>query len=360
MSILIVNYLADDELIEVTRNFNHVYCLDSFTNKLEKALIALKHHLRGLLDQKIINVYQGGTKIAVNPLFRNRKVNILLNHGWGTKRSPGNLDIQDRKRLKIWRKFRKYTDYVICYSDFDSTYFMRHPLLEDLPLPKFIPLGHPRNDFLVREKENEYLKRNVKRQLGIPENKKIILFAPTYRESDINKANKYDLQIMEKFITELKGLDKICDSQDSIIIFRPHYFFTDFIAKELSKARNIMVLTSKKARDPRLLMLISDILVTDYSSIYVDYLLLERPIVFFQPDLEVYQQIRGLVVDPNNPLHVPGPKISSLRDIFDLDQKEFAKYDLKSSKKFFHKYDNDRATKRLIEFINGLLVEGIT
>ncbi|WP_372590089.1 CDP-glycerol glycerophosphotransferase family protein [Fervidobacterium thailandense] len=176
-----------------------------------------------------------------------------------------------------------------------------------------------------------------------------MLFAPTHRESKLARTD-YDERMMTSFLEQIAVLDKKLQERRFFLIFKPHYLSRKF--RNFPRFSNIKV---SHDTDPRLLMLVSDILVTDYSSIYVDYLLLQRPIVFYQPDLEYYQHIRGLVVDPKNPIHMPGPKISKLSQILELKEEDFKSFDLEKSRAFFHKYWDDRASERLASFLQKLL-----
>ena len=347
----------DSDVIENLRRVlkgEKLIVYDAFEKKLGKASKAWKHFFFSLVNtsKKSINVYQGASKI-IKILPRQKVFNVFLNHGWGTKRSPGRKEILNEKARRYWRMLRKYTDYVICYSEFDSTYFMRHELLDDLPLPKFVPVGHPRNDFLVKNNGNKSLVLRERKKLGISGDAKVMLFAPTHRESKLLK-NNYDEKLLNSFTLELKGMDSHLHSLNYFILFRPHYF-TDSVKIGDSDFKNVRIVDSKRYRDPRVLMLISDILITDYSSIYVDYLFLQKPIVFYQPDIDYFQEVRGLVVDPKNPVHMPGPRISKLKEVLDLENSDFSRYDLKASLSFFHKHHDGNSTKRLGEFLLKLV-----
>mgnify|MGYP001224211559 FL=1 len=354
MSILYMTYVDSEDLdsIEqiVSKIGRQIYIYDAFEkNKLKKLLVFSKHLVSSILNNEMINIYQGSSRLIFLMKYFDFTTNIFINHGWGTKKEPGSKEISSKKGLYFWRKLRQSTDYVICHSDFDSSYFMRHELLDDLPLPKFVPLGHPRNDFLVRNKNNGELINQVKTKLKIPSDNMVILFAPTHRESLITK-NNYDEKLLKYFLYELEAIDKFLSEKKIVLLFRPHYYFNfDNYA-----FKNIRIVSSHQFRDPRPLMISSDILITDYSSIYVDYLLLQKPIVFYQPDLEYYQEIRGLVIDPNNKIHMPGPKINSLRDILDINEKDFESHDLLRARDFFHKYSDDKSTERLIKFISDI------
>lgn len=334
--------------------FASILQLDSSDGKYKKMLILYSQCFSLLRRMKIINIFPGASRFfELKRIAKKNVINIFINHGCGTKKTPGNKEIFEKKTRFCFELLRKYSDYIICYSNFDQTYFLRHELLDHLPFPAFVPLGHPRNDFLVRNSGNQAFIDSERKKLGISENSKVILFAPTQRESLVLK-NDYDKKLLESYFAELEKLDRQLSNVNVKILFRPHYHFNKFPRYEF---KNIYLVTSDRFPNPAVLMLISDVLITDYSSIYVDYLLLQKPIAFYQPDLDYYQEVRGLVVDVNNPVHMPGPKINKLSDILDLDEYEFKKYDLKTSRAFFHKYFDDKATERLAKFLMKIINE---
>lgn len=355
MNLILGQYVLGDGLKKIKSEFNffsNIYMYQSGDKLLSKVKNSVIPYLSSAFGKKLIHIYE-----CYNRLLNFKMENIynfFLNHGWGVKKSPGIAEIQSKKNLTSWRRLKKKTDYVICYNDFDASYFFEHELLNDIPSPKFVPLGHPRNDFLIDYKNEENFLKNQKKRLGIRPDAEVILFAPTHREPR-SFGGKYDKQILELHLKELSLINKICNEKNIYILYRPHYLTNENIRTNFS---NIILVDSEKEPDPRPLMLISDILITDYSSIYVDYLLLERPIVFYQPDLETYQnKLRGLVVDPNNIIHFPGPKIEKLADIFDLNNRDFEKFDLVKSKKFFHKYSDNNSLGRLVNFIKNTFSE---
>jgi len=352
MNLLFADYLLYDLSNDINEYFGPGVKIYSYKNgekissKMNGALVPL---LKLLAGKQLIFLYQSCNRIL--QLHLPKQTNVFINHGWGVKQSPGLLEMKSRRRRLDWCTLRKCTDFAICYSDFDSTYFFRHKLLDDLPLPKFVPLGHPRNDFLVRMKDDSKFISEKKKQLGIPQGAKVILFAPTQRESAI-LGGTYDEDILNLHLSELQEINKFCAERDTYILYRPHYFFKDEVQEKLS---NVIFVTAGKEPDPRPLMLISDVLITDYSSIFVDYLLLQKPMVFYQPDLELYQnKLRGLVIDPSNPVHFPGPRIKKLSDILDLTPSDFKEFDLQRSRAFFHKYYDDKSMERLASFIKNI------
>lgn len=319
-------------------------------NKIKRKLKIAYSILYSLLNRKLFYEISATGLDPIISQFLEKRL-ILLNHGWGTKKTPGNYQLIIPKSFNFYRQLKKSVKYVICNSYFDSTYFLNDKLLNDIPSPVFLPLGHPRNDILVEKKNDDIYINDLKRKYKIPKNKKIFLFAPTHREYYL-MGSKYDLQLIDKYFEEFAQLDKLLGFKNCLLIFKPHYFINYSLFEGTFK--NILVVPQSIAVDTQELLLISDALITDYSSIFVDYLLLERPVIFYPFDIEYYEQIRGLVIDYNNPIHTPGPKINSLKDLIDLTEKDFKGYDLKKSRDFFHNYSDGKSAERIADFLLGL------
>ena len=315
-------------------------------------LSAVLANVMSLSDEKIVFVFPSIASRYVEIPKNERMVTVFLNHGWGTKLVPSVRAAEESLELRVCAAARKFTDYIICYSEFDGTYFLQHPLLNGLPLPKFVPLGHPRNDFIVQNKNNSNYKMEIRKKLAVSENSKVFLIAPTFRDF----LKDYNEEIVKLYETELEELSKMLDER-TYVLYRPHHYLGLNVQK--SRWSNVIICDAKTFPDPRPLMLASDILVTDYSSIFVDFLLLDRRIVFFQPDLQKYQKVRGLAIDPNNKIHMPGPKINHLSELLELSENDFAEYNLEESKRFFHKYSDANATNRFAKFLTEILQKGV-
>jgi len=103
----------------------------------------------------------------------------------------------------------------------------------------------------------------------------------------------------------------------------------------------------------------TDVLITDYSSIYFDYLLLDKPIIFTPSDIEDYSRNRGLLLEPYD-YWTPGPKCYDQdtlqyeisKSINDCEYYQRERLELKN---IFHKYQDGKSTKRVTQFIERLL-----
>jgi CDP-glycerol glycerophosphotransferase len=148
-----------------------------------------------------------------------------------------------------------------------------------------IPTGLPRNDTLYNVSIDEI--DSIKDRLGLPLNKKIILYAPTWRESS-DKGGAY---VINPPITMNKWVESFKD--EYIILFRTHAYTNKLLGIEFNDV--VRDYTSYPVIND--LFKITDILISDYSASMADYAILERPILCFAYDYEVYRDERGLYVD---------------------------------------------------------------
>ncbi len=268
---------------------------------------------------------------------------IFLNHGWGTKKTPGNAERADQRVMRNYRAWLKNTDVVICLSEFDSTYYMVCSELSQEKRPAFLPLGLPRNDYLVKNAKDVKLRHSVEAQLEIPANWRIVLFAPTHREGV-----ERNRQLISKILEEMSLIDNRLGEEKIILLFRPHYY-EEGVKEHVAKLKHVRYVGYDVWRDPRDLMITSSALITDYSSIFVDYLLLDKPIIFRVGDLEEYMKYRGLVIDYHGNVHTPGKKINSLIEFFNIEWEK--KENIKEARKFFYKYPDGNATERIGNYL---------
>jgi len=162
-----------------------------------------------------------------------------------------------------------------------------------------IESGYPRNDYLYQMNNNEEIER-LKQRMGIDSDKKVILYAPTWRDNQFYRKGEY------KFDLEL-DLDRFREEfgDTHVIILRMHYL----VAENLDiGAYEGFVYDFSKYEDIRDLYLVADYLVTDYSSVFFDYANLQRPMLFFVYDIEDYRDnLRGFYFDFEK--KAPGPLV---------------------------------------------------
>ena len=251
-----------------------------------------------------------------------------------------------KKRYKV--EAEKFT-YFISPSKYASEKFISAWNLKEIGKENIIiEKGYPRNDFLFNYTDEDVKSIKIKlfgeENLKEVSNKKIILYAPTYR------ANQHETGVGYTYKNEV-DFDKLREKlgEDYIILFRPHYFIANVFDFEKYSG---FVYDVSKVDDINDLYIISDILITDYSSVFFDYANLERPIIFYMYDLEHYRdESNGFYIDVNKEL--PGKIVRTDDELIDEIKrvsKEF-KFDEKY-KEFNDKYnylDDGKASERVLE-----------
>lgn len=145
--------------------------------------------------------------------------------------------------------------------------------------------GQPRNDFILKERKGKNLDIIKTIYPDFCENEKLILYAPTYREYGDVKLfpfDDYNKNILNQFLQE----------NNARLLIRTHICENSNIDMYLDS--RVKILDHKMIDDIMELLNLFDVLITDYSSIYIDYLLLDRPIIFIPYDKQEYLNKRGM------------------------------------------------------------------
>ena len=175
-------------------------------------------------------------------------------------------------------------DIMLAQGFYDVNLFSR---VFGIPIDHFRITGLPRNDELVMNNNKVFIS-TIKHKLGIKEGKKVILYAPTYREYSKDSRNN----VIQRIPIDFDKL-KYSISEESVFLLRVHYEVLKVIdVKEDSFLWNVSSYPSLNE-----LMLISDILISDYSSIFFDYSILGKPMLCYAYDYQEYQDKRGLYFD---------------------------------------------------------------
>lgn len=272
-------------------------------------------------------------------------------HGTPLKRlgydleNPDNvLNTKKEIRYKYKTDAKKFK-YLLSPSKFATEKFISAWNLKETKKENcIIEEGYPRNDFLHNYTEKDV--NEIKEKLGINNtNKKIILYAPTWRDNQHQSGVGYTYKTEVDFDMLQKEL-----GQDYLILFRAHYLVANEF--DFNKYEGFIYDVSK-VDDINELYVISDILITDYSSVFFDYANLKRPIIYYMYDLEKYKDnMRGFYIDlkelPGNIVKTEEELTKEIKDI----THDF-KYDDKY-KDFNEKYnylDDGEASKRVVEKI---------
>ena len=227
-------------------------------------------------------------------------------------------------------------------------------------LDRIIINGHPRNDYLFDDRD-ELKKLNVDKSSY----SKTFLWAPTYRvsfnqvfqDTDCSFIGETGLPIF-LMKNELEQLNEFLEKENSLMYIKVHpaQKRKGFLFEDMSNIRYLFndTIDAAKIKFYSLLKQM-DVLITDYSSVFFDFLLLDRPIGFTIEDLNSYSENRGFVFD--NPLdYMPGEKITSIPEFYSFINdcilgKDLYKEERKRINKLVNYYTDGKNCKRILDFV---------
>lgn len=195
-----------------------------------------------------------------------------------------------QEMVTSYDKDSRLWDYLVSPNSFATDIFTS---AFKFPKEKMMATGYPRNDCLINATASDIVR--LKKTYHLPRDKKVILYAPTWRDDAYSlKGYTFDLKI-----DFTKWHDSLGD--DYVIIFKPHYLISNQVV--IPENLSDFVKQVPATLDINALYLISDCLVTDYSSVFFDYANLNRPIYFYMPDFESYKnRLRGFYLEIPNDL----------------------------------------------------------
>lgn len=343
-------------------NLSFIYDLEHKKNLSRYVLIDINEKIKGksrlisILTSayyynkaKILLYTHGGRRVRL----KKNQVVIELWHGFPLK-GMNYMDLKDY--TSGFKSF--YSNYIISSSKLYNTFF-NACMREDVS--KFKVIGFPRNDYLFNT--------NGRRNLELLFNEKfrhkyVFLYMPTYRKS-VNRTDD-GKKIVDNIFNfpdfNWKLMNDFLKKNDILLLLKLHPFEEQFYIKTLideitSNVRLVnQTLLSDFKMDLYKIVNSSNLLITDYSSIYFDYLLLDKPILFTPSDLDQYSVSRGLLIEDYN-FWTPGPKVNTMEDFLKYSMILVTEDGYSTQRKQLcneiHRYKDSNSTKRLIEFINS-------
>ncbi|SEO24528.1 CDP-ribitol ribitolphosphotransferase [Amphibacillus marinus] len=337
-------YYVFNELESRTETFECIFLLEKFKSgffnkvfyflRMLKATFFLATSEFFFIDDYYYPIY------VIKP--RNKVKIIQLWHATGAFKKFGYSTIG-----KSFGPSEKYLNSVKIHSNYSYVTVSTKHIISyyaeafDMPENKIVSIGIPRIDFFFNSQEHEELKKRFFKEYSNFKNKKIILYAPTYRGGSYRKKSfesKIDFYQLKKNL-----------GTEYIFLVHLHPYITEGLAEDFP---DDFVYEITERFNVNELMIISDILITDYSSVIFEFSLLHKPIVFYTPDLNSYKKERDFYY--NFETFIPGPKFDDTeamsayikKDNFDLEKiKKFSDY-------FFERKDNLNS-KRVVDYFIG-------
>ncbi len=269
--------------------------------------------------------------------------------GYDLETSENAIDSIADIRKKYDMDAQKFT-YILSPSQFATEKFTSAWNLKETGMEdKVMEVGYPRNDLLSNYTPEDLYK--IRENIGLPSDKKVILYAPTWRDNqhEAGVGFTYDLNVdFARLRAEL--------GDEYVILFRVHYLVASHFSFEEYEG---FIYDVSSYDDINHLYLIADLLITDYSSVFFDYGILKKPMLFYMYDLDDYKDsIRGFYFGIDK---LPGPIVTEEKELpaairdcvehFTYDEKYQAFNEL-----FCHKEDGQASARFVDKVFRGVRV----
>lgn len=292
--------------------------------------------------------YLARAKVWVNnqnfPFYikNNKTIYLQTWHGTPIKKMLNDLDNIVGRDLgyqnRVQTAIKQWT-HLLVSSDYEKECFktaFKHEARE-------IEVGKPRNDIFFKN----FNLNEMKNKYGLDKNKKTILLAPTFRDDGNKIKNLYSQNLNIDYKNMYENLSK---EYEFIIKLHPLAFNENEILQEYSNFFKI----ANDTDDINNLLLISDILITDYSSIMFDYLLLKGKTILYVHDIERYEyKNRGFYM--NFEKDAPGIVVKNQKELINEIKKEELNYDKEKFKRKFMTSDNGNSSENVVKVLTGLI-----
>ncbi len=287
------------------KDYVHIWVVDSENRKQEYSKIYSNHsNIKFVIkESKDYLYYLTKCKYILNnatfpAYFTKKPSQIYINTWHGTPLKYMGLDIPNNL-VGTQNTIKNFlnSDYIISPNAHTTKIFKSAYKLDNLNDEAILEVGYPRIDATINFSNNRLLEKLKSQYSGIDQ-KPILLYSPTWRGENVNNPEDNIQEIIET-------IDKLNKSTKYNILLKVHPFVFNH-AKNHKELNQFLV---DDNIDTNELLSIIDILVTDYSSIFFDFLVTKKPILFYVPDIKTYDLNRGLYLDSNS---LPGPSLGNL------------------------------------------------
>lgn len=255
----------------------------------------------------------------------------LKQFGWEDKLAQTRPEKDKARFKKVYARFER----VVVSSDEMAAIFKRSFLMKE---EQILKIGMPRTDKFFDTALQAEERRYWREKWNLAD-EKVILYAPTFRDDSLEKAElALDIKQLEAAFGETHRL---------ILKLHPS------IQTELTIAEDPFLITVPKQTSLESILAATDMLITDYSSIPFEYALYKKPMYFFAYDLESYQKERGLI--PDYETIVPGEIVQTTAELIRAMKRNTDLEKVEQFAKKWNKYSDGNATQRLLAFTETYL-----
>lgn len=271
---------------------------------------------------------------------------------------------KDQIRVQLWHGcgFKTRVNFSRCENRYEyntvisDTYAKIHQEIYGLREDQVLVTGQPKGDWLFNPIAN------WKEVLYVPEAKKYVFWLPTFRSTNIDMLNQYEMTgdvglPAVSNVGQLNALNQLLAQNNTVLVIKLHPF-QDTSNINVPKLSNIVLIENKQLYSNGMhinqLLGHADALISDYSSAAVDYLLLNRPVGFIIDDIDEYEQSRGFVFE-NVKDWMFGALITDYDALYMFVEEVCKGIDSTLSirekiRKLVHKYVDDNSCKRIVDY----------
>lgn len=333
--------LSDEEIV-ILKDSSCKYQFDesiatviSFDIKHPIAYLKSIYHL-ATATTVIVDTYYGFLAVTK---FRPGTTCIQLWHAAGAIKRFGLMDPSNEARTpRALDRFEQVYDrfnYTVVGSDNMAEVFKNSFGLTD---DRILRTGVPRSDILFDRIEKKQVSEHINRIYPNIGDRKVILYTPTFREQQFSN---YQLELdIQQLYKEL--------ANEYVLFIKLHPTVSNFVSEKYED----FVFDVSDYKDTNKLLLIADLLISDYSSIPFEYAILEKPMIFFAYDMDTYRITSGLIDDYEN--QMPGPVVSSTLEIINIIREDaFDMGQIKEFKEQWNAYSDGNSSMNLAHFLTN-------
>ena len=333
-----------NELVKQNKDYEYIWVLDNKNAAPEKCKVvpyrSLKFYYYFFTSKLIVSNYSISPKLPV------RKKQILFNtwHGGGAYKKVGltKINKEQRRVKKVFDILAKETCYFL-----SSCKIQTQTIIDTFHLDesKVLNLGYPRNDlFFDKTLDVKNIRTRICNELKIDPSKKILLFAPTYRGQPgfgiATEGVSLDIKTICSALSSRFGNDFVC-------IYRGHYYLNNSVPENCYDGCTFP--------DMQELLLISDVLLTDYSSSIWDFSFTKKPCFLFTPDLTEYTQSQEFYEPIDRwGFSYAGTQEQLIEHISNFNQEQYNK-NIENAHNYFGAFDKGNSSQQIAQLIIQLI-----
>lgn len=322
------NYLQD--FPKMLQNYSNVKLVERNSFDYLDALLSAKY----LLNNSTFHSY-----------FAKREGQIYINTWHGTPlKHMGDAYVQDMTNSTNVRRNFLMADFILSPNSFTSRVFLEDYKLNYLWDGVILENGLPRNELSQYNSKSDIISELLSYGLQINRELDNYIYMPTWQGKNVNDANN----TIENYSVLIEEIEKR-ETHEYNFLIKVHPFLYDKAKKDINLAKYLI----PNSYDSNEIFKISDALITDYSSVFFDYLVTNKPIIFYNWDSEFYRNDRGSYFEESE---LPGPSIKNISSLLEALENpssisEKFKQNYKKFQEEFVFHDDEKMLKEYVEAI---------